>query len=102
MKRHILSVGILVTNALGLIARADPPAYPQLPTERGYGMVDAFISGANANDDVGFFRSDYAFRTNQSGHSHRLGQTINNVPIEFSTKPDGFQYGFVPDDVWGT
>ncbi len=102
MKRHILSVGILVTNALGLIARADLPKYPQLPTERGYGMVDAFISGANANDDVGFFRSDYAFRTNQSGHSHRLGQTINNVLIEFSTKPDGFQYGFVPDEVWGT
>ena len=102
MKRHILSVGILVTNALGLIARADLPEYPQLPTERGYGMVDAFISGANANDDVGFFRSDFSFRTNQSGHSHRLGQTINNVLIEFPTKPDGFQYGFVPDEVWGT
>ena len=99
MKRHILSVGILVVNALGLIARADSPTYPQLPTERGYRMVDAFISGANANDDVGFFRSDYAFRSNQSGHEHRLGQTIQGVLIEFPTKPDGFQYGFVPDEV---
>ena len=80
----------------------DPPVYPQLPAERGYGMVDAFISGANANDDAGIFRSDWAFRTNQSGHSHRLGQTINNFLIDFSTKPDGFQYGFVPDEVWGT
>ena len=48
------------------------------------------------------YLKDWAFRTNQSGHSHRLGQTINNVLIDFSTKPDGFQYGFVPDEVWGT
>ena len=88
---------LLSLCALGGAAFAyDPPVYPQLPTERGYGMVDAFISGNNANDDAGIFRSDWEFRSNQSGHSHRLGQTINNVLIEFSTKPAGFQYGF-PD-----
>ena len=94
---------LLSLCALGGAAFAyDPPVYPQLPTERGYGMVDAFISGNNANDDAGIFRSDYVFRSSQSGHSHRLNQTINGILIEFPNKPAGFQYGFVPDEVWGT
>ena len=65
----------------GAVFAYDPPVYPQLSTERGYGMVDAFISGHNANDDAGIFRSDYVFRSNQSGHSHRLNQTINGTYV---------------------
>ncbi len=101
MKRHILSVGILVANALGLIARADLPSYPQLPTERGYGMVDAFISGANANDDVGIFRSDSEYRTGANGPSHRLDGNYNGHIVKIS-KPENFPYAFVPDYLWAT
>jgi len=95
----------LLSSVCGLGALAEIgvlPTYPQLPTERGYGLVEAFVSGANADDDFGIFRSDHSYRSDQGGHSHRLNQTIQGVFIEFSNKPDGFNYDFVPDDIWGT
>lgn len=86
--------------AVGFNVLADDPSYPQLPTERGYGLVDAFISGGNPDDDVGVFRSDSPYRQNGS-LEHRLNKDINGHHV-YANKPAGFTYGFVPDEVWCT
>ncbi|MBR4171813.1 MAG: autotransporter-associated beta strand repeat-containing protein [Kiritimatiellae bacterium] len=79
--------------AFSFTALADDPVYPAVPTTRGYGLVDAFVSGENASIGYGIFRSDSAWQTSRSGLSHRSNTIL---------KPQGFEYDFVPDGVWST